>query len=49
MRRIHNRLYLDLKNGREFYNPERNWDPDVLERVAEIVAEFIPRPPHIES
>ena len=42
---IHDLLYLDMKNGREFYNPEKNWDPDVLDRVAEIVAEFIPRPP----
>jgi hypothetical protein len=49
VRRIHDLLYLDMKNGREFYNPEKNWDADVLDRVAEIVAEFIPRPPQIES
>ena len=49
IRRIHDLLYLDMKNGREFYNPEKTWDPDVLDSVAEIVAEFIPRPPQIES
>ena len=48
-RRIHDLLYLDMKNGREFYSPDKNWDADVLDRVAEIVAEFIPRPPQIES
>jgi len=49
IRRIHDLLYLDMKNGREFYNPEKTWDPDILDMVAEIVAEFIPRPPQIES
>jgi hypothetical protein len=49
IRRIHDLLYLDTKGGREFYSPDKNWDPDVLDRVAEIIAEFIPRPPQIES
>jgi hypothetical protein len=38
-----------MKNGREFYNPEKNWDADILDRAAEITAEFIPRPPQIDS
>jgi hypothetical protein len=49
IRRIHDLLYLDMENGREFYSPDKNWDPDVLDRVAEIIAEFIPRPSQIQS
>jgi len=49
VRQIHDLLYLDMMNGREFYNPEKSWDPDILDRVAEIIAEYIPRPPQIES
>jgi hypothetical protein len=46
---IHDLLYLDMQNGREFYNPDKTWDPDILDRVAEIIAQYIPRPPQIES
>jgi len=49
IRRIHDLLYLDMENGREFYSPDKNWDPEVLDRVAEIIAEFIPRPSQIQS
>ena len=49
IRRIHDLLYLDMQDGREFYNPEKSWDADTVAAVAEIVAEFIPRPPQIES
>jgi len=49
IRRIHDLLYLDMEKGREFYSPDKNWDPDVLDRVAEIIAEFIPRPSQIQS
>ena len=49
VRRLHDLLYLDMASGKEFYNPEKNWDADILDRVAQIVAEFIPRPPQIES
>ncbi len=41
---IHDLLYLDMQDGREFYNPEKAWDADTMTRIAEIVAEFIPRP-----
>ena len=38
-----------MKSGREFYNPDKSWDADTMAMIAEIVAEFIPRPPQIES
>ena len=44
LQRIHDLLYLDLKDGREFYNPDKEWDADVMTMVAEIVAEYITRP-----
>ena len=48
LRRIHDLLYLDTKDGREFQNPDKNWDADALAMIAEVVAEFIPRPPSIK-
>ena len=44
IRRIHDLLYLDMKNGRESYNPHKSWDSNTMAMVAEIIAEFIPRP-----
>jgi len=49
IRRIHDLLYLDMENGREFYSPDKSWEPEVLDRVAEIIAEYIPRPSQIQS
>ena len=44
IQRIHDLLYLDMKDGQEFYNPDKNWDADVMAMIAEVVAECIPRP-----
>jgi hypothetical protein len=44
VRRIHDLLYLDMKNGREFCNPDKVWDADTLTQIAEVVAKYIPRP-----
>lgn len=44
IQRIHDLLYLDMKDGQEFYDPDKNWDADVMAAIAEVVAEYIPRP-----
>ncbi|MCY2929772.1 MAG: hypothetical protein NTV86_09825 [Planctomycetota bacterium] len=44
IRRIHDLLYLDTKDGRQSYAPDRAWDADTMAAIAEVVAEFIPRP-----
>ncbi|MCY2931091.1 MAG: hypothetical protein NTV86_16705, partial [Planctomycetota bacterium] len=45
IRRIHDLLYLDTKNGRRrSYEPDKSWDADTMAAIAEVVAEFIPRP-----
>jgi hypothetical protein len=48
VRRIHDLLYLDMKNGREFYNPDKVWDANTLAQIAEVVARYIPRPPPVK-
>jgi hypothetical protein len=44
VQRIHDLLYLDAKNGREFYNPDKSWDADVISAIAQEVGKHIPRP-----
>ena len=44
MQRIHDLLYLDMRDGREFHNPDKSPDPDIVAMIAGIVAEYIPRP-----
>ena len=44
LRRIHDLLYLDMSEDGEFYSPDKEWQVDLLEMIAEIVAEHIPRP-----
>jgi len=44
VRQIHDLLYLDLLGGQEFYNPDKTWDADILARIAEVVARYIPKP-----
>jgi hypothetical protein len=44
IRRIHDLLYLDMKNGREFFSLDKAWDGDTLTQIAEVVAKYIPRP-----
>jgi len=47
-RQIHDLLYLDIVDDRDVYNPDKSWDADILDRVAEIIVQHIPRPPRIE-
>jgi len=49
IRRIHDLLYLDMKGSQQVYDPEKNWDADTLDRIAEVVAQCIPRPLPIKS
>ena len=44
IRRIHDLLYLDMKNGREFHNPDKARDSNMLTQIAKVVAKYIPRP-----
>jgi hypothetical protein len=48
IQKIHDLLYLDLKGGREFYDGDKGWSPETLDAIAEVVAEYIPRPPPVE-
>ena len=41
---IHDLLYLDIVDDRDVYNPDKEWDVDMLSMIAEIVAAYIPRP-----
>ncbi|MCY2928818.1 MAG: hypothetical protein NTV86_04865 [Planctomycetota bacterium] len=49
VQRIHDLLYLDMKNGREIYDPDKSWDADVIAAIAEVVAKCIPTPPQSKS
>jgi hypothetical protein len=49
IQRIHDLLYLDMEGGREFYSDVKSWDPDTIAAIAEVVAEYIPRPPPADS
>ena len=48
LRRLHDLLYLDTRDGQEFYRVDKQWDADTMTMVAEIVAQYIPMPPQIE-
>ncbi len=44
IQRIHDLLYLDMVDDQERYNPDKPWEADTLAMIAEIIAEYIPRP-----
>jgi len=44
IQRIYDLLYLDVVNDRELYDPDKQWNADTISMVAEVVAEYIPRP-----
>jgi len=48
VRSIHDLLYLDMRGGREFFNPNKIQDSDTLTQIAEVVARYIPRPPPVK-
>ena len=42
--RIHDLLYFDMVDGREFYNPAKARDDELTDAIADIIAEYVPRP-----
>ena len=44
IQRIHDLLYLDMQGDEEFYDPNKNRDADTMSMIADVVAEYIPRP-----
>ena len=44
VQRIHDLLYLDMTGGREFYSPDKICDAHTTAMIAQVVAEYIPRP-----
>jgi len=44
VQRIHDLLYLDERNGQEFWNPDKSWDATTLDMIAQVIADYIPRP-----
>ena len=44
IQQIHDLLYLDIVDDRDVYNPDKEWNVDMLSMIAEIVDEYIPRP-----
>jgi len=44
VRQIHDLLYLDIRGEKECYDPHKNWDADTFDRIAEVVAKYIPKP-----
>ena len=44
LQRVHNLLYLDSGPEGEFHNPDKEWSPDTLDAIAEIVRPLFPQP-----
>jgi hypothetical protein len=44
VRAIHDLLYLDMDDGRSVYDPDKEWNVDMLSMIAEIIDACIPRP-----
>ena len=44
VQRIHDLLYLDMRDGREFYNPAKARDADLIDVIADIIADYVPQP-----
>ena len=44
LQRIHDLLFVDIDAKGEYVNPEKSWDAELIDMVAAVVCEFIPRP-----
>ena len=45
LRRIYDVLYLDMNERGDFYNENKDWSPDTLDAIADVVRSFFPQPP----
>ena len=44
IQRIHDLLYLEEKDGTAVHKPDKEWNADTIDAIADVVAELIPRP-----
>jgi len=44
LRSIYDVLYLDMNERGDFYNENKNWSPDTLDAIADVVRVFFPKP-----
>jgi hypothetical protein len=44
LHRIYDLLYLDTREGRQFYNRDKAWDADTLAEIAAVVSQHLPLP-----
>jgi hypothetical protein len=40
LQQIHDLLYLDIQDGKEFHNPDKEWDADTMAAIAEIILRY---------
>ena len=44
MQRIYDLLYLEVQDGQQLYDPDKQWDSGTMSMIAEVVGEYMPGP-----